>query len=722
MCVCVCDSGTRQINVNIFISLIGNALNSQSNQTYTFQLKADQSRIDAISFDFNMEQKSFDFLNETATLNTTESVKSYTILRLYSNLTNETIINLNMEIINSNKYLRINNKQIAVKRSFNKFDKILFEFNSTNGFIEMFINSIYYLRIMYKNESNNGFYSIRIGSEVCVDNLNLRLFSMISRSSPEISLADQYHNQTLNRYFSFFKITNKNCLTPVGFNEASLAFVNTQTESNSMFYLCEQNQCVNNSTCENIINIYFSGISNSQVQQYPSYITTTASPYFQKNVILKSDYNCQCKDGLRLSGRTCSIKKSICDHEFFCLNDATCVQRDDDRLSSCVCSKNYVGERCEIYDPCHENLCSPLYSTCQEKKGSQGYECICETGYMGEFCETKISETCYLENQCKNNGQCVDSYDNGNLKYECKCTNEFSGKNCENFVDYCASMRPCKNNATCYNLQSTNTDQYACICTKGWKGLDCDEDIDECTDFPNLCKNNGDCNNFLGSFECNCKSEYYYGQYCERKHVCIDDFSAPLETKLCKHDGKCIIKGDVEENLHECECEYGFEGEMCTIITCGTNPCNNNGTCVDLELNDTISVIHYECICNNTGYTGPLCNDLIVVNNATFVCTKNSTLDCDNQLVEFRLLNGQVVKTFDNEPGRPQKEIYYNFILWPLLGFLLILIMSLLLIIISRMKKTRATRGTYSPSRHEQHSSRIEFNMDLKRPIEERLI
>jgi protein crumbs len=53
---------------------------------------------------------------------------------------------------------------------------------------------------------------------------------------------------------------------------------------------------------------------------------------------------------------------------------------------------------------------------------------------------------------------------------------------------------------------------------------------------------------------------------------------------------------------------------------------------------------------------------------------------------------------------------------------MVLLIIALLSIFFMKVKKSRATRGTYSPSRHEQHSSRIEFNMDLKRPPEERLI
>jgi hypothetical protein len=69
-----------------------------------------------------------------------------------------------------------------------------------------------------------------------------------------------------------------------------------------------------------------------------------------------------------------------------------------------------------------------------------------------------------------------------------------------------------------------------------------------------------------------------------------------------------------------------------------------------------------------------------------------------------------------------RRDLMYHMVLWPLLGVMLALLMILFSVFALKMKKSRATHGTYSPSRHEQQASRIEFNMDLKRPPEERLI
>jgi protein crumbs len=97
------------------------------------------------------------------------------------------------------------------------------------------------------------------------------------------------------------------------------------------------------------------------------------------------------------------------------------------------------------------------------------------------------------------------------------------------------------------------------------------------------------------------------------------------------------------------------------------------------------------------------------------MCFGNKT--CDPMKCDCNLINC--------EPLRHQyksKEFVYHLILWPLLAIMVSLLIILLSIFLMRVKKSRATRGTYSPSRHELQASRIEFNMDLKRPPEERLI
>ena len=123
----------------------------------------------------------------------------------------------------------------------------------------------------------------------------------------------------------------------------------------------------------------------------------------------------------------------------------------------------------------------------------------------------------------------------------------------------------------------------------------------------------------------------------------------------------------------------------------------------------------FNCNCSTTEYFGPLCNfdrnQQVCLNT---LCKGNSSCDpkvcdCNNLLCDVFM-----------RPSR--KQFMYHFVLWPLLGTMVTLLMVLLSIFVMKMKKARATHGTYSPSRHEQQASRIEFSMDLKRPPEERLI
>jgi hypothetical protein len=64
----------------------------------------------------------------------------------------------------------------------------------------------------------------------------------------------------------------------------------------------------------------------------------------------------------------------------------------------------------------------------------------------------------------------------------------------------------------------------------------------------------------------------------------------------------------------------------------------------------------------------------------------------------------------------------YHLVLWPLVGVMFALLSVLFGVFVVKMQKNKATHGTYSPSRHELQASRIGFNMDFKRPPEERLI
>lgn len=65
----------------------------------------------------------------------------------------------------------------------------------------------------------------------------------------------------------------------------------------------------------------------------------------------------------------------------------------------------------------------------------------------------------------------------------------------------------------------------------------------------------------------------------------------------------------------------------------------------------------------------------------------------------------------------------YHYVIWPGVAVLLLLIIILLSVVISRIRESRRSRGTYRPALNENgQTSRVEFSMILKPPPEERLI
>ncbi len=156
------------------------------------------------------------------------------------------------------------------------------------------------------------------------------------------------------------------------------------------------------------------------------------------------------------------------------------------------------------------------------------------------------------------------------------------------------------------------------------------------------------------------------------------------------------------------------------VKNCDSIQCQHGSQCYYSATTD-----RYECNCSYTGFIGELCELEIGKLNKTYfynsLCDTNaesnsSLVKCEEQYLQIQ---HQIERM--HQPRIP-KEFLYHFIMWPLLGVMLGLLFVLMLLFVMKVRKSRSTHGTYSPSRHEQHSSRIEFNMNLKRPPEERLI
>uniref|UniRef100_H3CVY0 Milk fat globule EGF and factor V/VIII domain containing a n=1 Tax=Tetraodon nigroviridis TaxID=99883 RepID=H3CVY0_TETNG len=114
------------------------------------------------------------------------------------------------------------------------------------------------------------------------------------------------------------------------------------------------------------------------------------------------------------------------------------------------------------------------------------------------------------------------------------------------------------------------------------------------------CHNGGTCVTGVGDdpFICIC-ADGFGGDTCNLTQT------GPCVSNPCKNDGLCEVtsptrRGDVF-NEYTCKCQTGFEGVHCQINVneCAAQPCNNGGTCRDLDGD-------YTCQCPSP-YVGKQC-------------------------------------------------------------------------------------------------------------------
>lgn len=79
------------------------------------------------------------------------------------------------------------------------------------------------------------------------------------------------------------------------------------------------------------------------------------------------------------------------------------------------------------------------------------------------------------------------------------CVFVLSGQYCAEDVNECL-MQPnaCHNGGTCFNTNGGHT----CVCVNGWTGNDCSENIDDCATA--VCFNGATCHDRVASFFCEC--------------------------------------------------------------------------------------------------------------------------------------------------------------------------------------------------------------------------
>lgn len=100
-------------------------------------------------------------------------------------------------------------------------------------------------------------------------------------------------------------------------------------------------------------------------------------------------------------------------------------------------------------------------------------------------CDEDIDE-CAPE-PCQNNGTCSNLIG----RYECNCTEDFVGVDCERPRVVTCANAPCLNGANCTDNESSSSslsdlmqlqtsDNYTCHCPFGYEGVNCELSIDYC--------------------------------------------------------------------------------------------------------------------------------------------------------------------------------------------------------------------------------------------------
>lgn len=115
-------------------------------------------------------------------------------------------------------------------------------------------------------------------------------------------------------------------------------------------------------------------------------------------------------------------------------------------------------------DPCETVDCGPNGDCLVSATGDPF--CNCDPGFSGANCEN-IDDPCA---SCPVNSTCQTDSVTG--EQFCECDSGFSGPNCEDVVDPCAT---CPTNSTCVT-DSTTGEQF-CECDLGYEGSECDVEI-----------------------------------------------------------------------------------------------------------------------------------------------------------------------------------------------------------------------------------------------------
>lgn len=81
---------------------------------------------------------------------------------------------------------------------------------------------------------------------------------------------------------------------------------------------------------------------------------------------------------------------------------------------------------------------------------------------LGQYCTENVDECELMPNACQNGGTCHDTHGG----YHCVCVNGWTGDDCSENIDDCASAA-CHHGATCHDRVAS----FFCECPHGRTGM-----------------------------------------------------------------------------------------------------------------------------------------------------------------------------------------------------------------------------------------------------------